>query len=86
MGQRVVHRRQHDLVDAEEESHTALVQHVLPVDVELSGDAGDDGVVVAEVGTVLDGVVDVSGVVVPHRHDFRFGREVDVGLGWVGPA
>ncbi len=86
LGQRVVDRRQHDLVNADEEPHAALVQDILPVDVELSGDTGDDGVVVAKVGAVLDSVVDVGGVVVPHCHDFRLGREVDVGLGRVGPA
>ena len=86
LGERVVDGRQHDLVHLDEDGCAALVDDVLPVEVELRGDARDDRVVVAQRGAVLDRVVDVGRVVVPHRHDLRLGREVDLGFGRLGPA
>ena len=84
--ERVVHRRQNNLVHFDQERGAALVDDVLPVEVELRGDAGEDGVVVPKRGPVLDRVVHVSGVVVSHVHDFRLCCDVDVGFGWLGPA
>ncbi len=86
MRQCIVDGRENDLLDLQHESNAALVDDVFPVQVELRRDAGDDGVVVAQRRAVLDGVVDVGGVVVPHRHDLGLRGEVNLGLRGLRPA
>jgi hypothetical protein len=82
----IVDGRENDLFDLQHESDAALVDDVFPVQVELRRDAGDDGVVVAQRRAVLDGVVDVGGVVVPHRHYLGLRGEVNLGLRGLRPA